>query len=131
MLTDQPHHSARLSGATPLHIESTARVGRRVVTLQGELDTTNADQLRNVLNDILDDDLITLRNDGATPAVELVVIDLAQLTFLAAAGLNVLAESRRRVRAAGARLVLIRPTPFALRILCIVGLDDLLALEDG
>jgi anti-anti-sigma factor len=57
-----------------------------------------------------------------------VVIDLAQLTLLAAAGLNVLADCRCRLRAVGCRLVLIRPAPFVSRILCLVGLDDMLAV---
>jgi anti-anti-sigma factor len=130
MLTDQQHNAAQVTGATPLRIECTARPGRRVVALHGELDTTNADRLRNVLNDILDDVLIDVRNDGAPPAVELVVIDLARLRFLAAAGLDVFAECRCRLGAAGGRLVLIRPAPCVLRILCL-GLDDVLAVVDG
>jgi anti-sigma B factor antagonist len=127
MLTDQPHHAAQATGPAPLRIDVTAGPGRRVIALQGELDTTNADRLRNVLNDVL----IDLRRDSASQAQALVVIDLAQLTLLAAAGLNVLADCRCRLRAVGCRLVLIRPAPFVSRILSLVGLDDMLAVADS
>ena len=82
--------------------------GGRVFTLFGELDLSSCQGLA--------DELIG-------PPGSLVVIDLAQLTFLDSSGLGTIHRVRQRVIKDGGTLVLSRPQPNVQRVLEITGLD--------
>jgi anti-anti-sigma factor len=85
--------------------------------LRGDLDLATADGLRATLDG--------LRAEGHRT----VVVDLAELRFLSAVGLTVLAEAQHELRAVGGALVLARPTPIARRMLQITGLDASLTVQ--
>lgn len=80
-----------------------------VVRLTGELDLTGAEGLAQRIVAVA----------GST-----VVVDLAELAFVDAAGLRALVAARNQVETAGHSLVLTRPKPNVLRVLDISGLAD-------
>jgi anti-anti-sigma factor len=88
--------------------------GATVVSLRGQLDIDTAQQLRDVLDAVLDQ------------PVPHVVVDVAGLTFCDSIGLSALALAYNRCAEAGGFLRLSRPTPFLLRMLTVVGLTPAL-----
>jgi anti-sigma B factor antagonist len=88
--------------------------GATVVSLRGQLDIDTAQQLRDVLDALLD-----------TP-VPRIVVDVADLTFCDSIGLSALALAYNRCAEAGGYLRLAGPTPFLLRMLTVVGLTPTL-----
>ncbi|MEV1026813.1 STAS domain-containing protein [Streptomyces sp. NPDC050264] len=55
----------------------------------------------------------------------LTIIDLSETAFFDCAGIGLLCTARRRTRARGGSLQLVCPQPFVLRILRLLGLDEL------
>ncbi|MGH3567266.1 MAG: STAS domain-containing protein [Pseudonocardia sp.] len=102
----------------PLFTVKTSTAGSRTdAHLHGELDMATAAQLATVLDE--------LRRSGS----RLVVLDMARLDFLGAAGLSVLVRADSAFRADGGRIVLAGLTPIVRRILAITHLDAVLTIE--
>jgi anti-sigma B factor antagonist len=99
--------------------------GSVCLRLQGELDLATACDLRQVYEVV---------ECGLRPGVS-VVVDLAELRFVDAAGLGALVRLRNRVRSAGADLTVVGPSPQVRRIFDHAGLGGILdtdpATEDG
>ena len=88
-----------------------------LLTVTGEVDSSTAPQLREVLDTAFADGVPTL------------TIDLDAVTFLDSAGLCVLAGAHRRAIAAGVDLRVLASSRAVVRPLQITGLYDLLAVE--
>lgn len=84
-----------------------------VISAAGEIDLTNAEFLR--------DALLSALNAGAAG----LVVDLTAATFLDSAGVTALVRASRRASASGAALRLAVTAPAVLRVLDLVGLDQL------
>lgn len=91
-----------------------------VLRANGDLDAYTAPGLRLQLNDA---------TDGGGE-VELVVVDLQQITFIDSAGLGVLVGAHRRMRERGGRLRIVRPPPLVERAFELTGLDEVLDMRD-
>jgi anti-anti-sigma factor len=90
-------------------------IGRTaVVILPAEIDTTNADQVR--------EDLLSVLNQGAA----LLIADLSKTTFCDSAGVAALARSFRRAEASQSDMRLVIGTLAVQRILTLTGIDRLL-----
>jgi anti-sigma B factor antagonist len=63
-------------------------------------------------------------------AEELVVVDLAEITFIDSAGLGALVGAHRRMREAGGRLRIVRPPALVARAFELTGLHEVLDLTD-
>ena len=87
-----------------------------VVAASGEIDLTNADGLRDVLLAALD--------AGARG----LVVDMTATTFLDSAGVTALARTSRRSSATDTTLRLAVTAPAVLRVLDLVGLDQLIGV---
>src|SRR4051812_10938852 len=87
-----------------------------VITLEGELDPATAP--------VLDDAIDQILAGGATE----LVIDMAGLSFVDSSGLRSLISAHKRLAPQPLRLR--RPTPFALQLLGITGLDQQFEIED-
>jgi anti-anti-sigma factor len=70
------------------------RPGRAVVEVVGEVDRETAPVLE-----------VCVRSQASRPGVRDLVVDLAQVTFLDTAGVDVLVQAERRCRRRGVRLV--------------------------
>ena len=97
------------------------RVGIRpgappVVEVRGEIDIQSAPQLRDEL-------LQVVRRHGPQLA-----LDLAGVTFLDCAGVNVLLAARRRARLEGGWVRVARASPRARRTISLLGLQEVFAL---
>lgn len=90
-----------------------------VVGLRGELDTATAPQLRECL--------AGCALDGTGD----VVVDLGELHFIGAQGLEALVASRDRLCRRGGRLILCSASPFTTKLLGLTGLGDHLASTAG
>ena len=87
------------------------------VSLTGELDVLSAPRLEQLLTALLSN------------GYRRISVDASGLTFLAAAGLNVLCRATRRYREAGGRLQLVAVPQQIRRLLLLTGLDTSLDLE--
>jgi stage II sporulation protein AA (anti-sigma F factor antagonist) len=96
-----------------LSVVTTATDGIRVLTLAGEIDHHTGDQLHRALD-------VT---DTARPRI---VIDMRQVTFMDSSGINILIAAYRSVTEAGGWLRLTAPTDSVLRVLQLVGVDDII-----
>ena len=89
--------------------------GRALVRLRGELDIATAPMLANALNN----------------ASSEFVVDLADVTFLDASGLDALADASARAERDGNHLAVINADSFTQRIFELTGLDHLLSGSDA
>lgn len=85
-----------------------------VVSLPGEIDITNADQVR--------EDLLSVLNQGAA----LLIADLSKTTFCDSAGVSALARSFRRAKASQSGMRLVVSTLAVQRVLALTGIDRVL-----
>lgn len=88
-----------------------------VLFVSGEIDASTAPRLRSHLDDFGRDD------------IGKVVVDLADVTFLDAAGIAVLLNTDARLRSLGARLTVRSPRTAAARVLRAAGAAELLACD--
>jgi anti-sigma B factor antagonist len=88
-----------------------------LLTVTGEVDSSTAPQLREVLD------------TAFAAGVPTLTVDLDAVTFLDSAGLCVLAGAHRRATEAGVALRVIASSRAVVRPLQITGLYDLLAVE--
>ncbi|MFI7382554.1 STAS domain-containing protein [Streptomyces sp. NPDC049813] len=109
-LSDQGEAEQRLSVAT------TADQGVRIITVSGEIDHQSGAPLR--------ESMLTA-TAGQAPRV---VVDLAAVTFMDSAGLNILLLAHRRTSEAGGWLRLAGAGAGVRRVLQIVGVDTVLHL---
>lgn len=86
------------------------------VRLRGELDLTETDRLRAIMNTLV----------AREP--RLLVADLSGLTFIDCAGLAVLAGTHRRQADQGKRLLIYGAQPLVRRVLTLTGMDTYLHL---
>ena len=90
---------------------SAGRAGQVVLRVVGEIDAAAAPAFRNRLDQVTGGD------------VDEVVVHLADVTFMDASGLAVLARGRRRLEGTGARLRIASPSHAVIRLLHVAGLD--------
>ena len=88
--------------------------GLPVVVTPGEIDITNAAQLRAALLEAAPDGRGTL------------VVDMSQTHFCDTAGIHALVSAHKRAETAGGELRLVITTPTVLRIFTITGLDNVI-----
>jgi anti-anti-sigma factor len=88
-----------------------------VVIVSGEIDLTNAENLR--------DALLSALNAGARG----LVVDMSATTFIDSAGVSALVRASRRAAATEATVRLAVTAPGVLRVLNLVGIDQLIEVH--
>lgn len=88
-----------------------------VITLSGEADATNAEQLSHA---------ITAQLAGGTVYL---TIDAGDLSFADSASIGVLAGAARTLKELGGALVLLRPQSSLVRMLTLLGTDQLVTIR--
>jgi len=91
---------------------------RLVAAVRGEVDYASGSTVRAILDGVVD-------HGGHTD----IVIDMRDLQFIGAAGLEVIAHAARRLGAVSGRLTLRSPSPFIRRLLEITAVDELVEIE--
>jgi anti-sigma B factor antagonist len=102
----------------PLELDLTKDGAGATVSLRGELDTSNAQSVREVLEQ--------LRREGVTE----ITLDLEHLAFMDSTGLAVFLGAMKRLRGAGGDIVLSKPNERITRTLVITGLDRAFRIID-
>jgi anti-sigma B factor antagonist len=87
-----------------------------VITLPGEIDISNSEQVR--------EELLSLLNRG--PAV--LIVDMAETTFCDSAGVNALVRAHKRAADSGAEIRLVLASRGVQRVLAITGVDRLISV---
>jgi anti-sigma B factor antagonist len=115
MSTKQPYVpvTVDLDGTPVLSLGLTNHGPVAAITVCGELDADTAPHLTDLVEHV------------AAGHAKRVVIDMANVTFFCAAGLNALLRANDIVTGTGGRLVLRCPSPPTRRILVITGTDHL------
>lgn len=90
-----------------------------VVLVDGEVDVSNADQLRDVLDERL----------AADPAT--VVVDLSKVPYIDSTGIGVLVGAAHRASERGARLEVARPQHNVARVLGLLGVSAELNVREA
>ena len=90
-----------------------------LVSVSGEIGVTAEEQFREALGSALSQE---------TPRL---VVDLAEVPFMASAGVGVLLGIRAVLAARGASLVLASPSPAVARVLEVTGAADLIPVADS
>ena len=100
---------------------STRRAADRwIVSVSGELDLATVPTLLEAARPVLDD-----------PALRVLVLDLAELTFLDSTGLGCWIQLRNATEDSGKALVFQSIPPSAMRTVSIAGLAPLFGLDGG
>lgn len=96
------------------------QISAAVLALRGELDASGAGRVRERISGLVD------------RGVEMLVVDLRDLSFLGATGLGVLAGGAARLRQRRGSLVLVPPASGAIpRMLSLTGLDQVLEMAES
>lgn len=90
-----------------------------VVTLPGEIDISNADEVR--------DTLLAVLNRGVTT----LVVDMTGTTFCSCAGASAVARAHQRATASQARVCVATRVPIVRRVLTITGVHRLVSIFDS
>jgi anti-sigma B factor antagonist len=98
-------------------IRQAAKNKENVVRLTGLLDVRSVGDVRQTLNQLIDD------SDGD------VIVDLGEVDALDATGLGLLVATHRRTQLLGRQLVLRHPVPSVVRILAVTRLHRILHVE--
>jgi anti-anti-sigma factor len=96
---------------SPLSLERDCRYGPLVLRVCGEVDLSN--------QWVLADELLRLERDIEGP----LVLDVENVDYIDASGLQVLLDAAKRAQRAGESLALRRPGPLLRRLLRMTGLD--------
>ncbi len=102
-----------------LRLDVEAHDDHAVVSADGEIDAATADDLAGAVAG-------ALRDGNRT-----VLVDFAQVTFIDSTGLGVLVRSHRAADAQGAVFAVVHPTPQTLKLIRVLGLDQLLHIYDS
>lgn len=103
-----------IDGTPVMSLRLTSHGPVTAITVRGELDSDTAPHLTDLVEHI-----------AAACRPEQVIIDLANVTFFCAAGLNALLWANDIITGAGGRLLLRSPSPEIQHILIVTATDDL------
>lgn len=101
-----------------LQVESTAQGRRLRVVVSGEVDVSNAEELRAKID-----------AGFADTAVEQIEVDLAEVSYIDSTGIGVLVGSAHKAHDAGRGFEVLNPQANVLRILGLLGVDEVLGLK--
>ena len=101
-----------------LSITSAEKVGKTLVTVVGEVDVSNAGELREAVDSALE----------ATPTE--VSVDLAEVSYIDSTGIGVLVGAANRAQEAGIAFSVAHPQANVKRVLGLLGVERQLNVED-
>ena len=102
-----------------LRVEVVERDDHALVTATGEIDAATADSVENAVTGALGSGFTT------------VLLDFADVTFIDSTGLGVLVRAHRSAESLDAVFAVVHPTPQTLKLIRLLGLDQLLHVYDS
>lgn len=106
-----------------LLINTTVAESGLLVCVEGEVDVSNAPELREALDDAL--------SEAANEAQRHVMIDLAEVPYIDSTGIGVLVGTVHRAEEQGVTVSVARPQRNVARVLKLLGLSGELGVTDG
>ena len=107
---------------------------RTRIAVAGEVDVSNADNLRAPLEGALE----SAAGDGAASdgtasdgAAGVIEVDIAEVSYIDSTGIGVLVGAARRATSQGCEFELVRPQANVKRVLSLLGVIDELHVRDG
>lgn len=88
-----------------------------LVRVEGEVDVSNAAELRSALDAVLDDALRTVE------------VDLSAVPYIDSTGIGVLVGAQHRAAEAGSSFAVVHPQRNVARVLGLLGVDDQLGVR--
>ena len=101
-----------------LRLDVEGHPGHAVVLVAGEIDISTSDDLADTVA-------------GALDGHGVVLLDLAEVTFIDSSGLGVLVRSHRHAEAADAWFAVVHPSRQTRRLITVLGLDQLVHVHDS
>ena len=101
-----------------LQVESTAQGRKLRIAVDGEVDVSNAEELRAQIDAGL-----------AEEATQEIEVDMAQVSYIDSTGIGVLVGSAHKAKDSGRIFQVLNPQPNVLRILGLLGVDEVLGLK--
>ena len=98
-------------------LKCTRTDGLRTINVIGEVDVSNADQLRGALDEAFASDAETVR------------VDLSSASYIDSTGIGVLVGAAHRAGEAGVTLEVANPQRNVERVLALLGVDDKLGIK--
>ncbi len=114
MLTHDRPVSAQSFAGQLLRVTILSTAGRSTIQVRGELDLSTAAQITGAVTRLVDE------------GHRFIQLDLKQLQFIDAAGLEALLEAHNALRAVHGEFVITNVPQLALRLVKLTGLDDVL-----
>jgi anti-sigma B factor antagonist len=102
-----------------LRVETEDRTDHALVIASGEIDAATAGSVADAVSGAL--------SDGH----KRILLDFAEVTFIDSTGLGVLVKSHRAAEAVDATFAVVHPTPQTLKLIRVLGLDQLLHVYDS
>ena len=90
---------------------------RVIIEVEGEVDMASAPELRDALLAAIDGDANS------------VVADFSAVNFIDSSGIHVIITAHNAARDAGSEFIVRAPSPNVVRVIELVGLDDLITVE--
>jgi anti-sigma B factor antagonist len=112
-------HVEHLPSNELLQWSLTATDDEVTVALAGELDMSNAETLRRLLDSVVDAQPVTVN------------VDLANLSFLDSSGIQCLVDAAQAASSVGCHVVVRNPSDIIVRVLMICGVDKVLLADSG
>lgn len=103
-----------------LSITTEAREQGSLVKVSGEVDVSNASELREAVSKALD----------AAPEGSEVTVDIAEVPYIDSTGIGVLVGAAHRASEAGSKLVVARPQRNVARVLGLLGVGSELNISE-
>ena len=103
-----------------LQVESMAQGRRLRVVVSGEVDVSNAEDLRAQIDAGLSDE-----------TVQEVEVDMAEVSYIDSTGIGVLVGSAHKAQDSGRVFQVLNPQANVLRILGLLGVDEVLGLKES
>jgi anti-sigma B factor antagonist len=97
---------------TYFEVRDSEQPGVAVLKARGEIDVATSPRLREHMTQLIE------------PGLELLIVDLAEVSFIDSTGLGVLVGAMRNVRAGGGDLRLVVTQPQIIKLLELTGLDE-------
>lgn len=92
--------------------------GHKVAAIEGEIDVSNAPELRDALDSALSEGCVLLE------------VDLSRVSYIDSTGIGVLVGASHRSEEVGARLKVSHPQPGVARVLTLLGMADELGMGE-
>jgi len=102
-----------------LRLDIEDRGDHAVISAAGEIDAATAGSLADAVTTAL------------AEGHKRVLVDFSDVTFIDSTGLGVLVKSHRAAVAAGATFAVVHPTPQTLKLIRVLGLDQLLKIYES